>query len=131
MDSAVLSKTSTNRIFWAAGKNHVALNHRYDMTMRDVVRYLREGWYGNGNAYPPNHPLSKRAVDCLGLWRTCMKFTATIYVPICDGITGEMGSLEINDVHTYELCDMSIDTFVLDLTLDEVDGDEFGIKEVE
>ena len=52
-------------LFWAAGKNHVVLNHRYDMTMLDVMRWLREGWYGNGNTFPPNHPLSKCAVDCI------------------------------------------------------------------
>ena len=28
---------------WGCGKNHVALNHCYDMKMKDVVHYLREG----------------------------------------------------------------------------------------
>ena len=116
-------------LFWAAGKNNVAMHHRYGMTMREVVKALREGWYGNGNAYPANHPLSKRAVDCSGLWRTALHCAGTIYVPICDGISGEIGDLVIDDSHTDELCDIPIDTLVLDMTNEETDYDEIGVIE--
>ena len=29
-------------LFWAAGKNHVAMNYVHDQTMQNVVKYLRE-----------------------------------------------------------------------------------------
>ena len=116
-------------LFWAAGKNHVALQHHYGMKMRDVVQSLREGWYGNGNTYPVNHPLAKRLVDCRGLWRTCLNFAGTIYVKICDGITGEIGSLVVDETHTNELCDIPIDTLVLDFNRDGLEGDDFGAEE--
>ena len=32
-------------LFWAAGKNHVAAKFETNQTMRNVVKYLREGWY--------------------------------------------------------------------------------------
>mmetsp|Transcript_28743 Transcript_28743/g.35047 ORF Transcript_28743/g.35047 Transcript_28743/m.35047 type:complete len:100 (+) Transcript_28743:451-750(+) len=94
--------------------------------MRDVVRALREGWHGNGNKFPANHPLSKRAVDCWGQWRTYLKYAGTIYIPICVGILGEIGSLVVDELHTDETCDIPIDILVLDLTQEEVDDDDFG-----
>ena len=103
-------------LFWVAGKNHVTLQHNYDMTMREVVKCLREGWYGNRNAYPMDHPLFKRSVDCCALWRTCLDFARTIYVPICDGISGEIGSLDIDELHTDEMYNFPIDTLVLNST---------------
>jgi DDE superfamily endonuclease len=33
-------------LFWAAGKNHVANNHKFGRKMKEVVELLREGWYG-------------------------------------------------------------------------------------
>ena len=65
-------------LVWAAGKNHVALQHHYDMTIREVVNSLRGGWYSNRNAYPANHPLFKCLVDCRASWTTCLKFARTI-----------------------------------------------------
>ena len=32
-------------LFWAAGKNHVAQKFETNQTMRNVVKYLGEGWY--------------------------------------------------------------------------------------
>ena len=115
------------KLFWAAGKNHVALQHKYDSTMRDVVKALREGWHGNGSKYPANHPLVKRAVDCRGLWRTCLEYARTIYIPICEGISGEIGSLVLDETHTDEMCDIPIDTLVLDLTVDQSEVDDIGV----
>ena len=94
--------------------------------MRDVVRALREGWHGNGSEYPANHPLVKRAVDCRGLWRTCLKYARTTYIPICDRISGEIGTLVLDKTHTDEVCDFPIDTLVLDFTVDQSDVDDFG-----
>ena len=58
-----------------------------------------------------------------------MKFAGKMYIPKCDSIIGEIGSLEIDDAHMHELCDIHIDTLMLDLIQDEVDYDEFGVQE--
>ena len=120
------SKLQPIKLFWAAGKNHVALQHKYDSTMPDVVRALREGWHGNRSKYAANHPLVTRAVDCRGLWRTCLEYARTIYIPICEGISGEIGSLVLDEAHTDEMCDIPIDTLMLDLTVDQSEVDDIG-----
>ena len=102
------------------------MQHMYDTTMKDVVKALREGWHGNGKTYPATHPLFKRSVDCRGLWRTCLKYARTIYVPIREGINGEVGSLVVDESHTDELCDIPIDTLVLDLTKEDIADNDFG-----
>ena len=103
-------------LFWAAGKNHVALQHKYDMKMLDVVQALRVGWYGNGCEFADNHPKHKRAVNCHKLWATCLRYAGTIYIPICDGISGDIGSLVVDQNHTDDPYVLPIDTLVLDLT---------------
>ena len=116
-------------LYWGCGKNHVALQNKYDMKMKDVVSALRVGWYGNQNEYPEGHPKRKRAVDCRKLWATCMKDAGTIYVPICDGISGEIGSLVIDQNQTDDSYTLPIDTLVLDLTKEDFAVDETGQDE--
>ena len=60
-------------LFWAAGKNHVALQYKTDTSMRDVVKHLREGWYGNAHMYQVGRPLHKCPVDCCKLWSTYLE----------------------------------------------------------
>ena len=111
-------------LYWACGKNHVALQNKYNMTMRDVVSALRIGWYGNQNEYPKGHPKRKQAVDCRKLWGACMKNAGTIYVPICDRILSEIGSLVIEQNHNDDLYALPINTLVLDLTKEDIVVDE-------
>ena len=117
-------------LFWAAGKNHVALQHHYNMKMKEVVKYLHEGWYSNRKAYPENHLLFKSSVDCCALWKTCLNFVKTIYVPICEGIKGKIGSLDVDKNHRDEICDIPIDTLVLDSTKDNMDDKDFDELEM-
>ena len=49
-------------------------------------------------------------------------------MPICDRISGEVGSLVVDELHTDELCDIHIDTLVLDLTREYIDDNEFGLE---
>ena len=58
-----------------------------------------------------------------------MKFVKTIYVPICNGILGEIGSLDVDSTHTHEIVDIPIDTLVLDLTKERLEDVEFGVEE--
>ena len=53
-------------LFWVS-KNHAALNASCDITMKDTVRHLREGWYGH--RFPlvddSNYDIiEKQPVDC-------------------------------------------------------------------
>ena len=49
-------------------------------------------------------------------------------MPICDGISGEIGSLVVDELHTDEMCDIHIDTLVLDLTKEDIDDNDFGLE---
>ena len=52
------------KLFWAGGKNCVALKHVYKTTMRDVIKELREGWYGDVNVYDESCSSFKHLIDC-------------------------------------------------------------------
>ena len=99
-------------LFWAAGKNHVALNHVQGQKMRKTVSDLREGWYGNGETYPVGHPLRKAPCNCKKLWATVRDVACTKFVPLCDGISGSIGSLEIDAAFVNEEVNLPIDTLV-------------------
>ena len=97
--------------------------------MRDVVNYLREVWYENGDKFPRYHPLKKDPVDCRKLWKTCLDIAGTKFVPICEGISGEIGSLKIGETFVDAQVDLLIDTLVINLTKERVKDDD--ISEVE
>ena len=80
-------------LFWAAGKNHVALQHDSSTKMKDVVHNLREGWYGNGEKYHVGRPLHKNPVNCRKLWSKCLEIAGTKFVNLFDGISGKISSL--------------------------------------
>ena len=83
-----------------------------------MVKYLREGWYGNGDAHALDHPYHKSPVDCHKLWATCKKIAWTKFVPLCEGIEGIIGDLKIDDAFEYESVMLPIDMPVVDLTKD-------------
>ena len=113
-------------IFWACGKNFVALNHRTDMKMKDVVQFLREGWYGNGDKYAAGHPLRKHEVNCRGLWLHCLSDASKKIVPLCGGIDGRIGELNVDESYKDGEVSIPIDTLVVDLTRNGLEVDEIG-----
>ena len=94
--------------------------------MRQVIKHLREGWYGNGNLYSEDHPLNKKPVDCRKLWKTCLDIAGTKFVSLCDGISGKMGELVETIDFTNEPVSIPIDTLVVDLTRDEDVSADWG-----
>ena len=110
-------------LFWAAGKNNVALKYKNDFKMKDIVKYLREGWYGNGEAFILGHPYRKRPVDCGKLWTTCLNFARTKYIPLCEGISGSIGELIVDKNYEDERVELPIDTLVLKIASDEGDDE--------
>ena len=94
--------------------------------MKDVVKNLREGWYGNGDDYPVGHPLRKQPVDCRKLWQKCLDIAGTKFVTLCEDITGKIGSLVDAEEFTNEPVDILIDTLVIDMTREDSEDDDFG-----
>jgi len=104
------------KMFWTAGKNNVALNHNGKSGMKDVVKFLREGWYVNYDKYPEGHPMRREPADCQKLWKNCLLAAETKYVRMCEGIQGGMGELLVDDNAVDESIQVPIDTFVVNLT---------------
>lgn len=110
-------------LFWAAGKNHAAYMSYAGITMKEVVQHLREGWYGNLTQMEredlPQHKydsLIKKPADCSALFRHAIDCANKRFVPMCAGISGEIGSLVIDKNHIANKEGLPIDMFVLDIT---------------
>ena len=97
--------------FWAIAKNHVAYNYNRKRTMKEVVRDLREGWYGSAEK-SENDPTYQKPVNCAGLWKKCVQNANSIFVPLCGGISGTVGYLTIDENYVQEEVDVPIDTLV-------------------
>ena len=60
-----------------------------------------------------------------------MKHARTIYLPIYDQTTGDIGSLEVDKTHIDEPRDLSIDTLVLGITPEEaIDEDIHWVENI-
>jgi transposase len=125
-------------LFWAAGKNHAAKFYHNNTTMKEVVKYVREGWYGsinndynnennNPNILPPTPvAATKNAVNCCKLFEESIKKANSIFVPLCEGISGTIGALTIDNNHVPNRQGMPIDMVVMDVTRDLVVEIEYG-----
>ena len=92
--------------------------------MRETIRLLREGWYGTGSKYEHTHPLFRKPVNCKKLWEKCLVHASTIFVNLCRGIQGAVGSLTVNPNYVEDKVKLPIDTLVVDSTKDDGDGEE-------
>ena len=92
--------------------------------MQRTVELLREGWYGTGNKYSADNPLSKKPVNCKKLWKKCCEIAGTKFIPRTDGLAGTIGSLLIDETYEIETSYIPIDTLVSQLT-EEGEGDGF------
>ena len=84
--------------------------------MQNVVKYLREAWYGNTGKFGVTDVKNKRPVDCHKLRGRFLAIAGTKLIPFCEVISGEVGNLEVDDLFRYESIDLPIDTLVVDLT---------------
>lgn len=50
----------------------------------------------------------------------------TKFAPICDGMSGDIRNLEICETFVDGHMDLPIDTLVIDLTKERVEGDDIG-----
>ena len=97
--------------------------------MKDTIRLLCEGWYGNGHIYSQDHPDYKGPVDRSKLWDTCIEVAGTIFVKICKGISGSIGGLIIDNDYKTEDVKLSIDTLVVNLTPEANNSNENWVGE--
>lgn len=95
--------------------------------MKDVVKYLREGWYCNGKKFVFGYPFRNSQVDCCKMWDKFLHSMGTIFVGICGGLYGMIGDLIIDENWEDERVDVPIDTLVVNLT-EEVGGDEISFE---
>ena len=116
-------------LYWAAGKNWAAINYKEEQKMSETIQLLREGWYGTGNTYEPGDIRRKEEIDCSKLWAKSLGFATTKFVPICQGISGTMGELQVDKNYVAEPHDLPIDTLVLDFANQGVDDNETGVDE--
>ena len=60
-------KVQQIKVFCANSKNHVAFLYNDVTTMRDVVRRLQDGWYGNEHRLLPCDNVFTCGTTCAGL----------------------------------------------------------------
>lgn len=81
--------------FWGIGKNRVASRFYDKRTMRDTVKNLQEGWYGNyfGVGERPEEII--KPVNCEGLVKNSIEAANKIFIPMCKdlGLSGSIGNL--------------------------------------
>ena len=97
------------KLFWATGKNHVALCYKVKRTLIETVSQLREGWCGNGDTYPVRHYLQKEPVDCGKLFQQAHEAARTKFISMCGGISGTIGALDVDPDYQDEEVDIPID----------------------
>jgi len=114
-------------LFWAAGKNHAADMNVGKRKMKQCIADLREGWYGNRHLFPDDATEDsvlagnirrrfKKPVDCSKLIAKSIHFANTKFIPLCAGIAGTIGALEVDPDHEKNTTGLPIDLFVIDLT---------------
>ena len=87
--------------------------------MRDVVRRLQDGWYGNETPYQPCDDEFTRGTSCAGLVRQAIKCADTEYVPLCAGLEGAIGTLQVDQAHQPDHTEASIDAYLEMVAVDD------------
>jgi hypothetical protein len=112
--------------FWAAGKNHAAWMHFDGCKMKDAVSHLRAGWHGNEPLFADlgrasvkrdcvdgneNHP-HKKGADCQKLWLAMLKKASQVFIPMCPGLSGTIGTLVDGGLHEPQAINIPVDAFL-------------------
>ena len=116
-------------LFWAAGKNNIAGLLIGGQKIKDAAMHLREGWYGTRGNHPPSDTRYHVETNCRKLVKTLMDFGNNKFVPMCDGISGVLGSLVIDPKYEPDLTGIPIDT-LLNIVSKFGDGDDFVEVEI-
>ena len=66
--------------------------------------------------FPEGDLHRKAQVNCKALWEHSLNLVMTKFVPICHGIKGTIGSLEIDETYVHESVNVPSDTLIIDLS---------------
>jgi hypothetical protein len=88
----------------------------------------KAGWYGNGETSPVGHTLYKAPVCCYKFFNKFLKEAATKFIPQCEGISGTIGALTIDQTCQGDEVFVSIDALMLDLARFNHEEDDCGAK---
>ena len=113
-------------LFWAAGKNHAAAMSFAGIKMKQTMKHVRDGWYGNVSEFDPDgvsilnqepnhHHQLKQPVDCMKLFRKMVSMSNEKFIPMCEGITGTIGQLTIDSNHIPIRAGVPIDILMADM----------------
>ena len=89
--------------------------------MKETIRLLREGWYGNYDEFDFSHPSRKEPVSCRKLWNKCLEIAGTKFVQLCEGVSGQIGALVVDDTYEPGTYTIPIDTLVSYMVNDDAD----------
>jgi hypothetical protein len=126
-------------LFWGIGKNWVASFHFGGRSMRQTVDSLRHGWYGNLHLFAnvvidvenidPNRPVPitilgedqikiqrKEPIDCGKLVGKATTMINSKFIPLCNGLTGTIDDLVVDDTYEQTTENMPIDMLLIDLS---------------
>jgi hypothetical protein len=113
-------------LFWAAGKKHAASMAFSGNKIKETINHLREGWYSNHQLFNESnkdaiimsnyHIQSKQPVKCCKLYSKAIKMANKKFIPMCNGITGTIGSLVVDTTHVPVGSGIPIDMLIVDLT---------------
>ena len=116
-------KTQPIESFWGNGKNHVANHYDTSTNLRDVVRRLQDGWYGNDHRLEPSDDEYTKGTRCQRLVEMAIRDTDNEFIPLCPGLSGRIGALTIDGEHVRNRSKIPIDEMIVDLTKG-IDSDE-------
>ena len=114
--------------FWGCGKNHVASRFVNGRSTQDTIRDLREGWYGTETMQKKYLKLGasgvhKKAVNCRKLELRSIRMANEKFIPLCEGIEGQIGGLIVDCNYQTGTIEYPIDLVVMNMAheMDEID----------
>ena len=102
-------------------------NVNYHVGKADIL--LQRACYGTRKTYLEGDIRHKGEIDCSKLWSKSLGFATTKFVPICRGVSGTIGELQVDENYVAEPHDLPIDTLVLDFANSSTDDKETGVDE--
>lgn len=98
--------------------------------MKETIEYLREGWYGNekqweqGKLTGDSRRYLKQPASCMKLFNHTNKMANTKFIPLCEGISGSMGSLIVDENYIGDTTGLPVDMMLISMSKAPTDDEE-------
>jgi hypothetical protein len=117
------------RIILGGWKKACSHAHFLGRSTKQTVTHVRENWYGNEWDIPVVDIHQKCPVDCNKLFlMTSLKYAATKFVPLCEGISGKIGELVVDVNYEEDPIAFLVDESAIDLTTEDGREDEREVR---